>query len=562
MGQQRKWDQFWGYIFSEKNKYLRWLFASWGLYFIIIFSRIISWRGTGIYAAHENVWSDWALHIGLTTTFAEKHPSDWFAYHPFYADGKMTYTFLTNFISGMMMRAGFSLELAMILPSIAYSLLLILGMHRFLTMLLSSERRSFIAISLFFLASGMGFILFITDFLRDPQILSWFVPPRQYSRLDAYGWYAGNFIVGHLLPQRSMLIGMTLTVWSLAGLLSVIQNPKSSKNRMVLVRSAVFAGLLPIAHMHSLIAMIFLMGPILLVHFRRWKEFLYFLLPGGALAAILYFTFIWGGIERPDFFRWAPGYTTKSFWDWITFWFWVWGFMLPVAAVGLIILWRKISVELRCFVLSAWVLFFVCNLIWFQPISWDNSKLFAWCYFAFSGMAAFFLDWLWRHPKKDLFKLKSVVAVLFFFLTATGMLELELLQRVSTHTFQMISNEELFLGDQVRKSTGPRDRFLTAADHNHWVMMRGVRPILLGYTAWVLNFGFLYGQTEKDIQTIYQGGEEAKRLLALHRVHYVVIGPSEIRNFKPKEEFFLQTYKIAFQSPNYRVFDVEAPIGK
>ena len=74
------------------------------VFFKTLFPNILQFRSDGIYAGHVNVWSDWSLHIGMARIFATKDPSEWFAYHPMYADGKFTYGFLTNLISGLMMR--------------------------------------------------------------------------------------------------------------------------------------------------------------------------------------------------------------------------------------------------------------------------------------------------------------------------------------------------------------------------------------------------------------------------------------------------------------------------
>ena len=116
-------------VINEHKFPLLFLLITFGTYFILLFSRIITENKTGFYLGHEHVWSDWPLHIAITSTFAFKPMNTWFAYHPMYAGGKSTYPFLTDFISGMLMRIGFPLPLAIIIPSIIFSLLLIIGMY-------------------------------------------------------------------------------------------------------------------------------------------------------------------------------------------------------------------------------------------------------------------------------------------------------------------------------------------------------------------------------------------------------------------------------------------------
>jgi uncharacterized membrane protein len=120
----------------------------------------------------------------------------------------------------------------------------------------------------------------------------------------------------------------------------------------------------------------------------------------------------------------------------------------------------------------------------------------------------------------------------------------------------MINPDDIALGEQVRAGTGPRERFLTESSHNHWVMFWAARPMLLGYTAWVFNYGFNYQPLEIDIREMYKGTSRSLDLLRRHRVSYVVIGPGESRLFQPDERFFERQFPVAFRNGGYRVFDV------
>jgi hypothetical protein len=141
----------------------------------------------------------------------------------------------------------------------------------------------------------------------------------------------------------------------------------------------------------------------------------------------------------------------------------------------------------------------------------------------------------------------------------TGVLELWLVQRVSIHTHQLLSSEELELADLVRAKTGPLDRFLTARVHNHFVAVRGVRPVLMGYGGWVWNYGFDFQQTERDMELMYRGGDAAIPLLRKHRVSYVVIGPAEMHEMKPDVGFFRTRFPLLAASSRFLIFDVRAP---
>ena len=546
--------------YQAHKKALLLLFGTWGVFFFVLFIRIIEFKPDGLHAGHVNVWSDWSLHIGMASIFAYKDPQYWFAYHPMYAGGKLTYAFLTNFISGMLMRAGFSIYFAFIVPSIIYTLILLMGMYVLFYLILQSKKQVITAISCFFLSSGLGFIKFFRDILNgyEPQRLLYPNPAMDYSRLEVYQWYTGNFIVGMLIPQRSLLLGMAISLWAIAGLVYVLFKERSGekKDRIILVISGVLVGLLPIAHTHSLIVVFLISAPMCAISFRRWRELLYYVIPASVLSITLYFIFIAGGIENPNFIQWLPGWTaTGGLWRWIAMWLKIWGIMLPIAIFGFFLL-RKQSLLIKSFFFSFFLVFIVANLWQFQPSPWDNSKLFLWAYFGLSGLAAVAISWGWRKAGKTISRFDVVLIVVA--LTFTGFLELIRLQSIERNQPQMTSWDDIHLGIEIRKKTHPLAVFLTAPSHNHLVMMWGVRPILLGDLGWVRNYGFLSEQREKDVKVMFQGGTDAETLLEQYKVSYVVIGPSELHDFQANESYYAQKYKMAFQNQHYRVYDVRS----
>src|SRR3989344_2109946 len=157
-------------ILLRHKTQLFFLFITWGLFFSYVFLHTISLRKDGLYFGHPNAWSDWSLHVAIANIFAYKDPSVWFSYHPLFADGKFTYPFLMDFISGIFMRLGFSLTFSFIFPSIIFSLLMIISLYFLFYLILNSKNQSLLAINIFLLSSGMGFLNFISDFLKRPKL--------------------------------------------------------------------------------------------------------------------------------------------------------------------------------------------------------------------------------------------------------------------------------------------------------------------------------------------------------------------------------------------------------
>ena len=57
---------------------------------------------------------------------------------------------------------------------------------------------------------------------------------------------------------------------------------------------------------------------------------------------------------------------------------------------------------------------------------------------------------------------------------------------------------------------------------------------------------------------MFKGGENTSNLLKKYHISYVVIGPSELRDFQANEEYYQSHFPLAFQNQNYRIYDVRS----
>jgi hypothetical protein len=522
----------------------------------------------GIYGGHINVWADWSLHIGMVNLFAYKAPHDWFAYHPFFSEGRFTYPFLTNLLSGLLVRCGMPLVSAMTIPSVVYSFILLTGLYLLSYVLLRSRRQAVLVVFLFLFSSGPGFLRYIQDLVSHFSWDSVWFPPKDYSRIDERQWYAGNVIEGLLAPQRAFLLGLAIATWALfatfRGLESWADNRIIGKKYWLL--AGFLIGLLSFTHVHSLIAITPGLTLVLLYRTIRnpkaWRDLFYLGLPSVSLILFYYVFFLRGGIQAAHFQSWVPGWTANGgLKEWIMLWLRIWGIAIPLSLFAFVQWARKrdsASTYAKIFVGSSFLLFGLSNLILFQPVAWDNSKIFFWCYLLFCIPMAVLLDSLFRSTKRASV---TAAALLLFVLTATGVIETYRIQWIEKNNYQMTNVDDILLGEKIRKTAGPRDVFLTSTDHNQFIMMWGARPILLGFTAWAWNYGFNYGEAERDLKKIYLGDKEAKALLAKHHIHYVVIGSAERNNFHSNDAYFAKTFPVAFSNRNYQIYDVTSSRG-
>jgi len=140
----------------------------------------------------------------------------------------------------------------------------------------------------------------------------------------------------------------------------------------------------------------------------------------------------------------------------------------------------------------------------------------------------------------------------------TGLIELTRLIQTEKHSYMGTNSNDVELGLILRNETDPLARFLTAPSHNHFVMIWAIRPIFMGYTAWVYNYGFGSREYEKDLKVMYAGGEDAKSILRKHKISYVVIGSAEIRDLKANESYYRSNFPVAFENADNRVYDTRS----
>ena len=535
------------------------LILTLGTYFSIVFWKMLSFKPDGLYGGHVNVWSDWSLHIAIANTFAFKSPQYWFSYHPLYASGKFTYPFFTDFISGMLMRLGLSLKLSFMLPSVIFTIVLLVGMYLLFFLIVKSRKLAVMAVLIFFLSAGFGFIDYIKDFMANPSWSFLKYVPKDYGRYDNYQWYAGNMAVGLMIPQRAFLAGMTLGIWAIIGVFYTTIRDKyllKSTKIKILAIAGVLAGILPVTHAHGFIAVVIISGILCFAHIKKWKLLSRYVVVAGVISSILFYIFIWGGIETDSFIKRHLGLSVDGdFFDWLRMWALIWGAMLPLAVLSLYVNRRTIRLSAMAVYLSGFTIFTVANLYLFQPIAWDNSKLFWWAYLIFSPLVAILLEKMWIN-RNLMFKLAA--GLLFAVLIFLGTIELVRFIQTDKHSFQMTNNDDIKLGLTLREKTDPLAIFLTAPSHNHFVMIWGSRPILMGFTAWVWNFGFDYYSRESDMKKMFLGVSDVESLLYKYKISYVVIGPSEIYDLRANEEYYKINFPLAFSNDSYRIYDTRA----
>jgi len=541
----------------------------------LVFDRALLDLPSGIYTGVLNNYGDLPFHLSVITRFAygQNFPPE----DPTFSGVRFTYPFLTDFISAVFLRCGASLRDSLFIENWIIGVALVGVLHRFGLQLLRNRTAALITPVLVIVNGGLGWTMLFSEAseggifqaLRHMQH-SYTITPDVMQ-----GWRWGTSITTLLIPQRGFLLGIPLavivfTLWWDAmkngaeqsvkgdaqsakgkaprakrqdmetGVDALPSALRSARMRRMLA-AGVVAGLLPLVHAHSFIATMAVAGVLTLINIKRWREWLAFILVACIIAIP---QMLWSthgsAVSARQFIGWRFGWHESNE-NVIWFWFKNTGFFVPLLVAAL--LWKTddylVPRKLLLFYLPFTLCFIVPNLIKFAPWIWDNIKILFYWWVASAPLVALLLARLWEGTPAT----RVLAAALFAMLILSGALDLvPLVMRKGE--YQEFDNAGIAFAEVLKERTPINAMVLHAPVHNTPVFLSGRRS-LMGYPGHIWTHGIDSGQREADIRKIYNGGYDARALLAKYHVDYVVVDPQEHSVMPINDAFFKQFQEVA-----------------
>jgi hypothetical protein len=541
----------------------------------LVFSRALLDKPDGIYTGVLNNYGDLPFHISVITRFAfgQNFPPE----DPTFAGVRFTYPFITDFISAMFVRAGASLGDSLFIENYIVGVALVGVLHRFGQQLLRNRTAALLTPVLVILNGGLGWAMFFSDVNQSEGGVFGVLRhiTHSYTILPevAQGWRWGNAVTSLLVPQRGFLLGIPLaaivfTQWWAASesakskgerpkgkahgaknapTVSQKSEPDSSPfalgslpSRRMLAAGAV-AGLLPLIHAHSFMAVMMVGAFLALINLRRWREWLLFFVVASIIAIP---QLLWSthgtAVSTRAFIAWQFGWDRSEenfFW----FWFKNTGLFIPLLITAL--LWKRedylVPRKLLFFYLPFTLCFMVPNLVKLAPWIWDNVKILFYWWLASAPIVALLLTRLWEGKAWH----RGLAGSLFIMLTLAGALDVFALM-TRQGEYQEFDRAGINFAEMIKQQTPPRATILHAPIHNTPVFLTGRRS-LMGYPGHIWTHGLDYGPRETEIKRIYAGAPDAESLLAKYGVDYVVVDPQELSLMKVNTDFFRRYPEVA-----------------
>lgn len=524
-------------------------FGLFGFLFAHLAKSMLQIRGDGYYVGQVNQYGDLVFHLGLINKFLETGKV--LIESPIYAGSKPNYPIFADFVTAQIAKLT-SIDWALFTTTFLGGLLVIYVARLFIKNFIKSEKVVFLALLLFFVNGGFGFVYFFQDYVNSSQNFFTFLfnIPNEYTDIKEKGYWWINNYLAYFLPQRGFLFAFPLT---LTTFLLLYRGVKKNKSLYFLLAGAI-SGVLPIIQAHSLFVL-FLLSIFYFpqsvyrskIYKSMVKNWLIFALTSAVIAIPLVST-ISSSTNALSYVRFEPGFTSEE----NIIWFWLknMGLFGPILIIAIIWIFKK-NKDLFHLYLPFLFLFFASNILVFQPWAFDNSKILIYFYFASCILVAYFV---YQEFFTVNFAKKIVGTLLVFFMILAGSIDLFRTYTKVTN-YQIFSSTDVEVATAVKNLTPKEAVFVTASNHNHPIPALSGRSTLLGFHGWIWSHGLPYQQRAQDIEKIYAGGEEASNLIAKYKINYVAIGPQELSEFNINQNYFLQIPQI-YLSDNWRLYDV------
>jgi hypothetical protein len=542
----------------------------------------------GIHTGLLNNYGDLPFHISVITSFVYGHnflPED-----PTYAGVFFTYPFLTDFVSALFVYCGASLRQSMFLENFVVGVAFVGLLQNWARVLLPDRLAALITPLLVLLNGGLGWIFFFTHASVNHGLLDYLRNlPSSFTIIPDTTWRWGNAMSTLLIPQRGFLLGLPLAVivftewWRSGEPETPAETGKKAKRKTKeqkkqqaleeaeaaaggthsflaltpsvrrMIAAGIIAGLIPLVHAHSFVAVMMVGAGIALLE-RRWRDWFCFFLTVSVVALPqLWWSTHHTAVQASTFFEFHFGWDRGNE-NIVWFWFRNSGLFIPLTVAAL--LWggrqRLVSRRLLCFFLPFTLCFIVPNLVKLAPWVWDNIKVLFYWWLGSAPIIALLLARLWREGLKQ----RVAAVLLFVSLTLAGAFDVAAIM-IRPTKFQIFDSTGIAFAEMIKQRTEPRALVLHAPVHNHPVFLTGRRS-LMGYPGHIWTHGLEFAPRQIEIKRIYNGSPDAFFIMRRYNFDYIVVSPLE-RNSMTVNNGFFSNFEMVGEVGGYRLYKTRQP---
>lgn len=579
------------------------IFASFVIFAYCLNTHTILLNSDGSLHTGQATYSDMNMHIGFITSIAKQHtfPPE----YSIYPGVKLAYPFLSDSISSSLYLLGASLRVAYIIPMLVAVMQVFGGFYCFIKFWFKKGSVAFVAFILFFYDGGFGFIHFLNKVNFSKNFTEFYFTP---TSIGDYNYRWAQIIANMLIPQRA-----TLFCWAvLFPLLAFLYYAKENRSIKSFLIAGIMAAGLPMIHTHSFLALGIICAVWLFWDMYKEKESYVLLKFAGIIWVVFFFLLRMyndktGLIEKNGFIIMIVGLgiiavlfvkeivscfknsTIKSYIQ-------TWGvFLIPVIlfAFPQLLFWtfgqasgdgflrshfnwsnandnyfifylKNIGITFLIF-FPAWVsakkkelqtaspmllIFFIAELVVFQPNEYDNNKLLFVAFVFMCGIVSDFVIKLFEKNWNIILKCALAVSLLFVGVFSSGMT----IARECVSDYELYSKAQVDATEYIEKNTDERAVFLTGDNHNNAVAALTGRSIVCGADTFLCYHGINTVERKSEVANMYADPVGNKELYKKYNVSYIFVSDVETDEFQINFEGLGQIAEKVYDAQNVVIY--------
>ena len=556
------------------------------LFAYLQYTHVFRVDGYGAWNVGQSTYGDLPMH---TAFIAAMRNAAFPPEYPMFPGHRLTYPFLTDSLSTSFMLLGCPLQAAVILPAVLMFALSCLGVMCLCRTLSAGRKAMVLAALLFFLNGGLGFLYDFDQaggfragslseslaqgdltpqfFDRIQDILTgYYKTPTNQPEPNNLRW--SNVIADMFVPQRTFMGGVCMSLPCFYLLICVFdpRRREAFGGTRALALLGIWAGLLPLIHTHSFLALGLcsagMMGYDLVVEKRKKPCLLRYLAYAGvtlALAApqLLGFTFYQALGLQPDTlpsggflrfqFNWVNNPDGRGMRDFFL-WFYLKNIGLPFAVLLLALLERKPGH--RRLLCGAGMIWLAAELIRFQPNEYDNNKLFYLAWLLLCPVVADTSAELWRRLKG--LRARPVIALAAAVVTflSAGLT----LWREVVSDYQAFDARTVAAAAFVERETAEDAVFLTGTEHLNPVVSIAGRRIVCGPDLWLYYHGFNTRERQAELRRFYADPGSHLDILEKYGVDYIFVSDYERSDYTVDEDALEDLFELVYREGDIRIY--------
>jgi len=512
---------------------------------LLVLARTYESTAQGLLAGGGWSYADWAAHLTYAGSFVYGH--NFPPQFPVDPGHRLAYPFMIDLLAASLVPLGASLPSALVLSSGLLALAFPAVMYLAGVRLVASRGAAALAVVVFTLSGGLGFVLVLQNVRASGLSALQHVTGLLTQDLDRnIQWL--NPVLAWMLPQRSVLFGFSLALLVMAILWVALDAPPG--NFVPFAFAGAVTGLTPLFHLHAYGTIVALAAFwALFTRRREWLAFFGLALPLGAPAVLW---MLGGGAASIHVQVWWLADSGGHHDNPVLFWLRNTSLLIPAMVAAFV--WRGVlSGRVALFLAPIWLWFVVPNFLIFQPWDWDNTKFFA--YWALFGALA--VGALLARMLKGVLEARVVAYALLLSLVLSGAVDLARSVGPSALEAQFTDAGGVQVANWAREHTDPTAIFLVAPAHNEPIPTLGGRRVMVGYGGWLWTYGLAdWGPKTADAERMLRGDPATPQLLRRYGIDYVVIGPQELNGVSANPAYFDGTARRVYSSGGYTVYRV------